>query len=126
MAFLLLDGAIGHELKAKGIDQLCSDLGYHDLFAAGSLANEIKPDLVESIHRDYINAGATVITTNSFGCTKRSLAKSSLESKQGALIQRACDIAIKVKESFNKESSKQAAIAVAGMHHYINNLNPVS
>lgn len=116
MAIVLLDGAIGHELKAKGVDQLCSELGYHDLFAAGSLANEIKPELVESIHRDYINAGSMIITTNSFGCTKSSLAKASLESKQGTLIQRACDIAIKVKESINndKTNSKQAKIAVAG------------
>ena len=113
MAIVLLDGAIGHELKAKGIDQLCSDLGYHDLFAAGSLANEIKPELVESIHREYIHAGATVITTNSFGCTQSSLAKASLESKQGTLIQRACEIAIKVKESINSNNSKQIRVAGA-------------
>lgn len=36
MAIVLLDGAIGHEMKAKGIDQLCSDLGYHDLFVGMS------------------------------------------------------------------------------------------
>jgi len=53
---LLLDGAMGSLLLERS-----------GVFAASEQFNHTHPDLVQSIHRDYLLAGADVIYTNTFG-----------------------------------------------------------
>jgi 5-methyltetrahydrofolate--homocysteine methyltransferase len=48
---LILDGAMGTQLAARGLDQ-------------GGLQNLLNPEAVLSIHEDYVRAGAQVILTN--------------------------------------------------------------
>lgn len=55
---LLFDGAMGTRLREKGWDMKCSS----------ETLNISMPDLVEEIHKEYIEAGAKVITTNTFMC----------------------------------------------------------
>jgi methionine synthase I (cobalamin-dependent) len=65
---LLLDGAIGTLLHSRGIPQrACLD----ELVLT-------KPDLVSTIHREYIEAGADLIETNSFGANRFRLAEYGL------------------------------------------------
>ena len=54
---LLADGAMGTMIYAQGVD-------YEQNF---ELLNVNKPELIESIHRRYAQAGADVIETNTFG-----------------------------------------------------------
>ncbi|MGB9562117.1 MAG: homocysteine S-methyltransferase family protein, partial [bacterium] len=57
---LLADGAMGTLLYAKGVPKgQC----YDEL-------NISNPELVESIHREYIEAGADIIETNTFGANR--------------------------------------------------------
>ena len=51
----MLDGAMGTMLQARGLQ------GNSELF------NLTHPGIIEEIHREYIEAGADIITTNSFG-----------------------------------------------------------
>ena len=55
---LILDGAIGTELENHGIPQL------HDASWAECL--ETHPQIVQKVHDDYIQAGADIITTNTY------------------------------------------------------------
>lgn len=55
---LLLDGPVGTELSARGVDTALP------LWSAGALRDA--PDVVAGIHRDYAAAGADVHTTNTF------------------------------------------------------------
>lgn len=71
----ILDGGIGHLFKSKGVEQLCEGLAYDELFAAGSLANVLRPELVREVHEQYVQAGADVIEANNFSCTRWSLDK---------------------------------------------------
>lgn len=52
---LVCDGAIGTELLKRSNEKI------------PEILNLTKPEIVESLHLDYINAGAEIITTNSFG-----------------------------------------------------------
>ena len=54
---LLCDGAMGSLLYARGVT-------YEQCFDALNLS---QPELITNIHHEYINAGAEVIETNSFG-----------------------------------------------------------
>jgi len=59
---LLLDGAMGSELITRGVPA-----------AAVSQANVDHPDLVQDVHRAYLEAGAEVLTANTFGVNRHRL-----------------------------------------------------
>ncbi|KAL4427472.1 hypothetical protein ABPG77_000761 [Micractinium sp. CCAP 211/92] len=90
---LLLDGGIGHLLKAKGIERLVPGLAYDQLFLAGALANGLDPDAVKEVHAEYIAAGADVITTNTFACTGWSLGRIDRAHMQVELVEAAARLA---------------------------------
>lgn len=72
---LLLDGAMGTMLYSKGIfiNQCFDEL------------NLSRPDLVKEIHREYVNAGADCIETNTFGANRFKLGKHGVEKKLVAI-----------------------------------------
>jgi 5-methyltetrahydrofolate--homocysteine methyltransferase len=65
---LLLDGAMGTQLMARGIESgKCSDY-----------LNIESPDIVLDIHRSYLASGSDAILTNTFGANKYALARHGL------------------------------------------------
>ncbi|HEX9641519.1 MAG TPA: bifunctional homocysteine S-methyltransferase/methylenetetrahydrofolate reductase [Candidatus Krumholzibacteria bacterium] len=80
---LLFDGAIGTELYRRGVfltsnfEELCLT----------------RPSLVKEVHRDYLKAGAEIITTNSYGAGRKRLEKFGLEEKVGEINRAAAEIA---------------------------------
>lgn len=80
---LVFDGAMGTELYRRG-------QFIHQSFDGINLTN---PDLVESVHRDYLDAGAEVIETNTFASNRRRLRKVGLEERHDAIHAAAVDVA---------------------------------
>jgi 5-methyltetrahydrofolate--homocysteine methyltransferase len=81
---LVLDGAYGTAIQARGL----SDEDYRgerfrdhprDVKGDPDLLNLTRPDVVESIHRDYLSAGADIVTTNTFTATAVAQADYGLE-----------------------------------------------
>jgi methionine synthase I (cobalamin-dependent)/5,10-methylenetetrahydrofolate reductase len=68
---IVFDGGVGTYLYEKGIF-------INTCFDELNLTN---PDLVSEVHRDYVNAGADVIETNTFGANRFKLAPHGLEKK---------------------------------------------
>ncbi|WP_301110072.1 bifunctional homocysteine S-methyltransferase/methylenetetrahydrofolate reductase [Sporosarcina sp.] len=66
---LTADGAMGTILYSYGIDYCYEEL------------NIEKPEIVEKIHRDYIEAGADIIQTNTYSANAVKLARYGLESR---------------------------------------------
>src|SRR5919109_4493930 len=66
---ILADGAMGTMLHARGV-------GFDKCFDELNLTN---PSAVAEIHRAYIEAGAQLIITNTFGANRFKLAKHGLE-----------------------------------------------
>ncbi len=67
----VFDGAVGTRLYDKGV---YINRSYDEL-------NLTAPDLVREVHEEYINAGADIIETNTFGATRNKLQPYGLESK---------------------------------------------
>jgi methionine synthase / methylenetetrahydrofolate reductase(NADPH) len=65
---LLLDGAMGSLLYERGVLHTRS---YDEL----NLSN---PELIRTIHHDYVHAGAEIIETNTFGANRMALARHGL------------------------------------------------
>jgi S-methylmethionine-dependent homocysteine/selenocysteine methylase len=87
---VVLDGAGGTELERRGyVDRL-------RLWSAGAV--EDAPELVVRIHRDYIDAGAQVITTQTFTCCRRRFRKVDAEARLEPLTRRAVALAIRARQ----------------------------
>ncbi len=71
---LVIDGAMGTMIQQEGLEE--ADYrgerfaGHHvDLKGNNDLLSLTRPDIIEKIHRAYLEAGADVIETNSFNAT---------------------------------------------------------
>src|SRR5690606_23745089 len=79
----VFDGAMGTMLYHKGV-----------VVNRGSAeVNALEPELVREIHRAYIQAGAELVETNTFGANRVKLAQYGLESRVAELNERGAVLA---------------------------------
>lgn len=80
---VIFDGAMGTEIYRRNVttnrcfDELCLS----------------EPDLIRSIHRDYVDAGADILTTNTFGANRVGLGIHGLEDKVAPINRAAVSLA---------------------------------
>src|SRR5438874_10990493 len=88
VAPLLADGGMGTLLFSRGIPQrACLD----ELAAT-------RPDLVAAIHREYLDAGAELIETLTFGANRLRLDAFGLAHEAGRLNRRAAQVAREARD----------------------------
>ncbi len=83
---LLFDGAMGTMLHARGVS---FDACFDEL-------NLSQPALVADVHHAYIDAGAQIILTNTFGANRYRLARHGLEDRVKAINQAGVELARRV------------------------------
>ena len=83
---VLFDGAMGTELYKRGVF-------INRCFEEANLA---APELVLSVHRDYRDAGAEVLTTNSWGAGRYKLARHNLQDRVQEINKQAASLARQV------------------------------
>ncbi|MFT4112109.1 bifunctional homocysteine S-methyltransferase/methylenetetrahydrofolate reductase [Silvibacterium sp.] len=99
---ILCDGAMGTTLYARGV---FINRCYDEL-------NLSQPDLVRSIHEEYLQAGAEVIETNTFGANSFRLRRYGLEDQVFAINKAGAQIARQA--SVHHDGKHAAKIFVAG------------
>jgi methionine synthase I (cobalamin-dependent)/5,10-methylenetetrahydrofolate reductase len=125
---LLSDGGMGTSLVDRGVP----------LGACFELLNEEAPDLVEAVHRGFVDAGARLVLTNTFGGNRFALGRRGLGDRVGELNARAVEIArrtgavvagsvgplrvrlapygrVRAEEAFEAFAEQIAALASAGV-----------
>ena len=99
----LLDGPTGTELERRGF-RLEGPLWSAD-------AVERAPDLLRQIHADYLDAGATIVTANTFRTNRASVVSVGRASfDAGALTRKA----VKIAREALKSSSRPQSARIAG------------
>jgi homocysteine S-methyltransferase len=88
---VILDGAMGTELERRGVPM--DDVAWD----AAALATH--PDVVREVHEDYIEAGAEVITTNTFATARHVLEPAGLGDRFRSLNTRAVTLAREAREN---------------------------
>jgi S-methylmethionine-dependent homocysteine/selenocysteine methylase len=74
---LLLDGGTGRELLKRRVPILTHAWASTALFLA--------PDIVRQVHRDFILAGADIVTTNTYGLVRERMAEDGIEERYAEL-----------------------------------------
>src|SRR6476469_10764790 len=99
---VLCDGAMGTLLYAKGV---FINKCYDEL-------NLTQPDLIRGIHQEYMNAGADIVETNTFGGNSFRLGRHGLADKVDEVNRRGAELAREAADAFNLK--KPTNVVVAG------------
>ena len=102
---ILLDGATGSELENRGIKM------DNSWCATASL----EFDILKQIHKDYINAGAKIITTNTYASNRMILEVAGVEDKFEDINLAAINAAIQARE----ECGRDDVLVAGSLSHQI-------
>ena len=103
---LIMDGAMGTELIRRGIEL--------PLPLWSSMSNINQYDQVMNIHKDYIDAGSDILTTNTFRTTPRTFIKAGYSQNESKIIsEQCCNMAIKAAKHAVKKKNTLIAGSVA-------------
>src|SRR5712671_3883011 len=91
---LLVDGGLGTLLFSRGVPQRAC---LEELVVT-------QPEQVGAAHREYLEAGAELIETLSFGANRRRLAAWGLEGRAGELNRRAAQLARTAREVSGRDA----------------------
>ena len=101
---LLVDGGMGTLLFSRGVPQRAC---LEELVVS-------HPDMVAAAHREYLEAGAELIETLSFGANRHRLAAWGLEASVGDLNRRAARIAREAREVSGREALVGGSVGPLG------------
>jgi 5-methyltetrahydrofolate--homocysteine methyltransferase len=96
---LVFDGATGTNLQSQNLT--ADDFGGEHLAGCNEYLVKSKPSAVEKVHADYLEAGADIIETDSFGSTSIVLAEYDLEHLAYELSKESAVIAKRMAQQFS-------------------------
>ena len=102
---ILADGAMGTELYARGqqtFEQCLDEL------------NLLVPDLVLQVHLDYLQAGAEILETNTFGANRLRLEPHGLAERVGEINRRGVELAREARRLTGAPAWIAGAVGPAG------------
>jgi len=94
---LVLDGAMGTAIQGLGLS--ADDFGGAALEGCNEQLVRTRPDVIAAIHRSYLEAGADIIETNTFGGTRLVLGEYGLEEATYEINYRAARLAREVADA---------------------------
>ena len=96
---LIIDGAMGTMLQGENLT--ADDFGGEELEGCNENLVLTRPDVISKIHRQYLEAGADIICTNTFGGTPLVLNEYGLGAKAEEINKRAVQLAVEAAEEFS-------------------------
>jgi 5-methyltetrahydrofolate--homocysteine methyltransferase len=101
---LLADGATGTNLFAMGLEA----------GEAPELLNETAPQTIASLHQNFVDAGADIVLTNSFGGTRHRLKLHHAQDRVRELNRRAAEIARSVADKAGRKVIVAGSVGPTG------------
>ncbi|WEG14388.1 methionine synthase [Pullulanibacillus sp. KACC 23026] len=109
---LLLDGGMGTLLQQKQLSE--ADFGGPELDGCNEYLNLTRPDVIEAIHRDYLEAGADIISTNTFGSTPLVLAEYEVAERAEEISRKAAELARKAADAYSTSKWRRYVAGAMG------------
>ena len=106
---LILDGAMGTKIQAQGLTAADYHRGQFEDWPVSLVGNNdvlslTAPDVIHRIHEQYIEAGADIITTNTFSANRISQKEYGCETYARDMALAAAQIARRVADSYSLTS----------------------
>ena len=107
---IILDGGIGTELERLGAPM------DHEAWCAVAL--ESHPQLVRAVHRSYIDAGADIITVNTYAATRHALTNGGMEKNFTSWNKLAVQLARETLDASEVDRNILIAGSVSNFGHF--------
>lgn len=104
---LVLDGAMGTAIQNKNLK--ADDFGGAEFEGCNEYLNLTQPEIIQSIHEAYLQAGCDIVETNTFGATPLVLDEYQIGSKTHEINVAACRIARAACEKYSKDKPRFVA-----------------
>jgi len=109
---LILDGAMGTMLQRAHLT--AADFGGPKLEGCFELLVKSRPDVISGIHRQYLEAGADIIESDSFGSTSIVLAEYGQEKRAYELSRAAAELARAAADEFSSPAKPRFVAGAMG------------
>ncbi|WCR27992.1 methionine synthase [Paenibacillus thiaminolyticus] len=96
---LILDGAMGTMIQQADLSP--EDFGGEHLDGCNEMLVLTRPDVISRIHEQYLEAGADILETNTFGATSIVLAEYDLQERARELNLAAAKLAVEAAKKFS-------------------------
>lgn len=96
---MILDGATGTSLQKENLTS--DDFGGEQYEGCNEYLNITRPNIVKKIHRGFLEAGADIIETNTFGSTSIVLAEYDLSEKAYELSRKGAELAREMADEYS-------------------------
>ena len=106
---LLMDGAMGTQIQARDLG--AADFGGPSLEGCNEHLNLTRPDVIREIHEAYLDAGADLISPNTFGCAPYVLAEYGLSDRAYEITRAGARLA---REAADSRTTQERARFVLG------------
>lgn len=109
---LILDGAMGTMIQQ--VDLSAEDFGGPELDGCNEMLVIHRPDVIQSIHEQYLEAGADLIETNTFGATSVVLAEYDIPELAREINLKAAQLARAAVEKYNTPNQPRYVVGAMG------------
>ncbi len=110
---LILDGAMGTMIQKENLT--AKDFGKEEYDGCNEYLTITRPDVISKIHRLYLEAGADIIETNSFGATPLVLKEYNLEDQFETLNKKSAQLARSVADEFTTKNPNKTRFVAGSM-----------
>lgn len=107
---MILDGGMGHLLRRNGVE-ISGPIGTMERFLGVALANRDAPELVLRSHLEFIDAGADVITTNTYACVPAAV---NVTGEDAALVTDLIRAGGQIAQAAREASGRGSDVVIAG------------
>ena len=110
---LIIDGAMGTQIQARNLGP--EDFGGEEYEGCNEYLNITRPDIIAEIHRAYLEAGADILETNTFGATALVLGEYGLAEHSRRINREAALIARKVSDEMAERQPGRTTFVAGAM-----------
>ncbi|MHA0855286.1 methionine synthase [Paenibacillus sp. CMAA1364] len=109
---MIMDGAMGTMIQQ--LDLSPEDFGGEALDGCNEMLVLTRPDAIQQIHESYLDAGADMISTNTFGATSVVLADYDIPEKSREINLKAAELARLAVDKYSTEQKPRYVIGAMG------------
>ena len=112
--YLIIDGATGTELQKKEIKKEEWIINGNNIQGCNEILNINTPHIMKEVHIDYLNAGANIIKTNSFGAIPSVLSEYDISEMAYEISKKSAIISKEAIKEFKEKTNSNRDIFAAG------------